>query len=280
MKNLLLETGLNADQIVIVALYILLAIVGIAIFVASIWCGILKFKVWLIYKKYNKLANSANLTGQEVAEKFLQINDLSNVPVKKCSWWRAIFGIGGIMGYGNNYSIYKKTIFLRKNIINKNSITAAGIATQKVGLAMLDKVGDKEYQTEARLKPWVPFFPMLFIPFVLIGVVIDVVTMLNNGGIYMGIGTLISTAIAFVFEIVGFFIMLYTIKSEKKANEMALKSMDEHNFLTTEERGYIKQIYSAYISGFIAEFVVEILKVIYDILKLVIKVLLNKNKSN
>lgn len=258
-------TGVDA------ALLVALFVVGALLVAATLFAFITRIIVWSTYSKYNKIMNSENLTAKEAAEKFRDLVGISQVSVQQCSWWRALFSLGGALGFGNNYSIYKKTIFLRKNIIDKASITAVGVATQKVGLALQDKEGSKLYRFTARVKPFVLFAPAAFIPLVLIGVLVDVATIGS-----VGITAIITTLAGAAYFILSFLVILFTIKVEKKANATALKLMEENNFLNETERGYIKEIYNAYILAYIADFIIALLEVIKMILKLLLKVSKNR----
>lgn len=271
LNVLQLLNPLNSLTGVDAVLMVALIIVGALLVAASLFAFITRIIVWSTYRKYNKINNSENLTAKDAAEKFKGMVGLDNVGVQQCSWWRAMFSLGGALGFGNNYSIYKKTIFLRKNIIDKPTITAVGIATQKVGLALQDKEGIKLYRFTARVKPFVLFAPMAFVPLVLIGVAVDFLTVGS-----VGLTAIITTLVAAAYFILAFLVILFTIKVEKKANNTALKLMEENNFLNETERGYIKEIYNAYILAYVADFIIALLEVIKMILKLLLKLAKSK----
>ncbi len=264
-------TGAETTDLI---LTIVIIVLGILLGAAMLFAFITRIIIWTTYIKFNRIANSENLTAQEAARKFADMVGLQEIPVKKCSWWRAMMSTGGALGFGNNYSIYKKTIFLRRNILNKNSITAVGIGTQKVGLALQDKEGSKLYRFTAYTKPFVLFAPVLFIPLVVLGVVIDLVTFQG-----IGIGTVICSLAGFAYYLLSFLVILFTIKVEKRANATALRLMEENNFLTEEERGYIKKIYNTYILAYIADFIIALLEVIIKLLKAIQKVAKHTNNK-
>lgn len=256
-------------------LMILLGVFGIILLAALIFATITRIRIFATYRKLNKIMNSEGLTGKEATRKFLDMVELESVGVEKCSWWRALFSLGGAMGFGNNYSIYKKTIFLRRNIVDKKSLTAVGIGTQKVGLAMLDKRGDKQYRFTARIKPFLFFAPVAFLPLIIIGTILDVLIFKS-----VGIMTVVFTLIGLAYYILAFLILLFTIKTEKRANKISIGLMEETNFLTPEERENIKTLYNTYILAYIADFIVALLKLITSILKFILKASskLNKNR--
>lgn len=260
------------------SLIIIMGVVALLIVIALIWSAITRIVVMATYLKYNKIANSEDLTAREAAEKFLSVCDIENVEVKKCGFWRSILFIGGRgFGFGNSYSIYKKSVYLRKNIIDKNSVTAAAIATQKVGLAYQDKIGDKKFTFVARLKPILLFSPYALIPLSLLGLALDVFVF-KTGGLAWTIAFSLIGSILFLLSLI---LTFYTITVEKRANDQALAMMEENDFLTEEERVQVKKIYNAYLKGYIADFVINLLYLILKILQLVAKAALiaQKNKK-
>ena len=83
---------------------IALAIVGCLIAIVGAYA--LVVSVWLMvkYVRFNRLENSAGLTGQEVARKILDANGLNHIGVK----------VTGSFIFGNSYSHYFKKVRLRR----------------------------------------------------------------------------------------------------------------------------------------------------------------------
>ena len=263
MNLLLSSSGIDLGSF---GLQIAIIVVSVLLGIGIIYAFITRISIWVTYHKYNKIANSEGLTAEEAAVKFKDLLGMQDVQVKKCSFWRAMLSTGGAMGFGNNYSIYKKTIFLRKNILNKTSLTAVGLGTQKVGLALQDKEGNKTYQFTARVKPFVFFAPSLVLPLIIIGLLLDLLVF-NT----IGISTIIFGGLGLLFYFLSFIIILFTIKVEKRANKTAIKLMEENNFLTAEERVHIQKLYNAYIRAYIADFIIALLELILNILKVLQK---------
>lgn len=274
MSSLLLS-AVSIDSMEL-GLIIAMIVVGVLLGLAFIWSFITRIVVMITYAKYNKIANSAGITAREAAEAFLKACGIENVPVQKCSFWRAILFVGGTgFGLGNSYSIYRKIIFLRKNIIDKNSITAVAIATQKVGLAYQHKIGDKKYAFTARLKPFLLFAPYGLIPLSLFGLALDLFVFKTGGLVYALIFAFIGAALF----LLSFLVTLITISVEKRANKDAIQLMEQNNFLTEDERHMVKKLYNAYMMGYIADFVISALYLILKLLQLLFKFSqLNKKK--
>ena len=80
------------------------------------------------YKKYSKIKNSINMTGEEVARRILESNGLENIKVYK---------IGGELT--DHYDPTKKLINLSSSIYSDNSISAIAVAAHECGHAIQDK---------------------------------------------------------------------------------------------------------------------------------------------
>ena len=123
-----LESGLEAGFEIGAGLEIALAIVGILIAIVGAYS--LVVSVWLMikYVKFNKQKNSAGLTGEEVARKILDANDLKHIAVKTT----------GSLMFGNSYSHFFKKVRLRRFTRHEYSLTSLGMGAQKASLAVLD----------------------------------------------------------------------------------------------------------------------------------------------
>ncbi len=267
--NSLLLNAITIDDPTQFGLVIAMIVVGVLIGIALIWSFITRIIVMVTYSKYNKIANSAGYTAREAAYNFLVACGVEDVKVEQCSFWRAFLFVGGTgFGLGNSYSIYKKIIFLRKGIIDKNSVTAVAIATQKVGLAYQHKTGDKKYIFTARLKPFLLFAPYGLIPLSLLGLVLDMFVFKTGGFVY----SIIFAFIGAVLFLLSFLVTFFTISIEKRANNDAIQLMEQNNFLTAEERVMVKKLYNAYMMGYIADFVISTLYLIMKILQILAKI--------
>lgn len=115
---------------------ILICICGLVALVVSIWLAIK-------YVKFNRKENSAGLTGEQVARKILDDNDLAHIKVKST---------GSIM-FGNSYSHFFKKVRLRRMTRHEKSLTSLGMGAQKASLAILDKENDPDMKKRIRLYP-------------------------------------------------------------------------------------------------------------------------------
>ncbi len=247
-------------------LWILLGIVGGALVIAEIFAVVVKIMLIVKYQKANKVKVEQGRTARESARLFLDANGLQNVQVKKCEFWRAAM-------FGNSYSTRTKTVYLRRGIIDKSTTTACALALQKSALAIQDKEGDKGTRLKTWLQPLLPFASFLFLPIILVGLVFDLV--IGNVGFT---GTIIATVIAVAFYIFVMFATFLIIKVEKRANSRALQLMEESNFLTETERAEVKKLFDLYVLGYIADFILAVLKSIQVVLKAIAKIMMQNKK--
>lgn len=245
------------------ALFVLVIIFAILTFIAWLVACIMKFNVWITYKKYNKIVTLQGIDAKTNAQFLLNKQNLNEIKVQKCGFWRGLFGYG-VQGFGNSYSPSKKTIFLRKNIIDKATITAIGVTSQRVGQAVLDKRDDKQFKLICKLRPIYIFAPILFMPIVAIFAILDICVFKTEGLIFA-----IVSILAFVYLIGAFIMMLFTIPVEKRANKIAIDNLRESGLYTEEEIAGMEVVLNSYIKSYIADFIYAVVQIIYEILKLV-----------
>lgn len=245
-------------------IYILLIAVGVLIGIASLFALISRLIIWGTYVKGNSTLTDNGLTAEETANMLLEQLDLSDVKVEQLGWFKASM-------YGNHYSARKKTIYLRKNIFNKATITAVALATQKVALAVQHKNKDKSFAVKSKLQPFILLAPILFIPLALVGVLLDFAISSQVGTI-----SIVSIILGLLFYLLAFIFTLVNIPVEKKANAMAMKMIVETNIIEANQQGLVKKVYKAYILAYIADFIMSLLYLVQFILRIVFKILERK----
>ena len=249
--------GLAITYIIISALLVVMAIVALVMWII----------VMIKYFAANKKKTSSGKTGLEIAREMLDKAGLKHIQVKKANIFRAFI-------IGNCYSITKKTVFLRGAIANKNSVTSVGLALQKVGIAELCESGDKKAIARNRLQIVGLVGPILFIPIVLIGAIIDYLLFS-----VFGTFSIISIAISVLLIIAGFVVKLLNIPVEKKANQMALETIKKTGVLDEEEQKLIKDVFDAYIIAYIMDFIVSVLRIVQLVLEVVMNTQISSKNS-
>lgn len=238
------------------------AIVTVLVLVMCIVCAALEIRVWWRYHRANKVPVSCGMSGMEAAQFVLDKAGLTEVKVRKAGFVReAIFG--------NYYNIFTHTIYLRSwlgKVDVKRSVTAVALGVQKAGLAKLCQEGDKVAIARNRLSIIAIFGPLLFIPVVVIGALLDA-WLLGQAGTY----SLICLLLGGVLLAAGFIVTMLNIPVEKKANGAALEMLESYGLATGQELETIRGVYSAYIASYIAQFLLQVLRVVQWALEIVIK---------
>lgn len=242
-------------EIALMVVGCLIIIVGLVSLVISGWLAIK-------YIKFNRKENSAGLTGQEVARKILDLNDLQHIKVK----------VTGSLMFGNSYSHYFKKVRLRRFTRHKKSLTSLGMGAQNASLAILDKEGDQDMRKRIRLYPIITFGPFAFIPLTLVGALLDYFVF-NQTGIWVyvlgGLGLLF-----YVYAVV---LSILTLKTEKKAQEKAYQILLKENLATEEELANLKELFHLYNIQYVNDIILSSLELLYTILEIAIVI---KNETN
>ena len=238
-------------------------IVTALIMVMGVVCLILKINVWRKYSKANKTGIRSDMNGLEASRYVLDQSGHPEIKVRKAGFLReAIFG--------NYYNIATKTIYLRSwlgKIDNRQTVTSTAIGVQKAAVARLCEEGDQQARTRNKLSLVGIFGPILFLPVIIIGAVIDI-CLFND----IGIGSYIGFAVGGLLLVAGFLVTMLNIPVEKRANSLALEMMEQYKLADSSEMDMMKQVYDAYILSYIADFILEVLRVVQWILEIVIKI--------
>ena len=243
-------------------------IVGLLIVIMSIVCLVLEIRVWLCYSKANKRGISTNMTGLESARYVLDQAGLPQVKVRKAGFLREAL-------FGNYYNVATKTIYLRSwlgRIDDKTSVTSTALGVQKAAIARLCEEGDEQAKLRGRLSLLGIFGPLLFIPVILIGMVIDLLIMKD-----VTVVSYVSMGVGFLLLVAGFLVTWLNIPVEKRANQLALQMMRDYGLANESELEMMAEVYDAYILSYIAQFILEVLRVVQWVLEIIIKIQTSKD---
>ena len=122
------------------------------------------------------------------------------------------------MFFGNSYSVRKKTIFLRGGIADKDSITAVGLALQKVGIAKMCADGSKMVRTRNTAQVLSIVGPILFVPVVLVGFLVDILLFST-----LGTFSVVGIVVGLVLVVFGFISTLLNLPVEKRQTILRYK---------------------------------------------------------
>lgn len=251
----------NVDPALQWAIFIvgcLIIIVALVSTVVSIWLAIK-------YVVYNRTINKAGMNGEQTARKILDDNNLNHIKVSV---------VGSLM-FGNSYSHYFKKVRLRRWTVKKNSVSSMAMGAQKSALAILDKEGDKDMKTRIILTPIIYFGPLMFLPILIIGIVLDIA--LFN---FTGIATIIAASIGLLLYVVSFVMSLMVLKTEVKAQNRALEILEKDNLATSEERDMMKSLFKLYNIQYVNDLILEFLELILRILMIFAKIQNSSSSSS
>lgn len=240
-------------------------ITGIAIAIMAVVVIIMRIYLMVKYHEGNTQKTKSGKTSNQVAREALDKAGLSHIKVEKAGFLRAFV-------YGNCYSITKKTIFLRRGIYDKDSITAVSMALQKVGVAKMCEEGNVATRTRNIMQILSLFGPILFVPVVLAGFLIDL--LIFNA---LGAFSVAGIAVGGVLVLSGLIATLLNLPVEKKANDMALKMINQTGILTKDEIVVVEKVFKAYLVSYVCEFIVAVLRIVQIILEIVMNVQINSN---
>ena len=256
-----IEAFKNVDPALQWAIFIvtcLIVVVALVSTVVSIWLAIK-------YVIYNRTLNKAGINGEQTARKILDDNGLSHIRVSV---------VGSLM-FGNSYSHFFKKVRLRRWTVKKNSISSMAMGAQKSCLAILDKEGDKDMKTRIILTPFIYFGPLMFIPILIIGILLDVI-FFN----FSGVVTIIASALGLLFYVASFVMSLMVLKTEVKAQNKALGILEQENLATAEEREMMKDLFKLYNIQYVNDLILEFLELLFRILMIFAKMQNSSSSSS
>lgn len=245
------------------ALDIAIGIVGLLICIFGIISGVISIWLAIRYTKFNKTENSAGMTGQEVARKILDENDLTHIKVSTT----------GSLMFGNSYSHYFKKIRLRRMTRHEKSLTSLGMGAQKAALAVLAKENDPDMKRQIRLVPLITFGPFAFIPLILVGAALDYFVFNQSGTCTMVLGGL-----GLLFYVYSIVLSITTLKTERKAQQRANEILLQQNLITAEESEKLQKLFHLYNVQYVNDIILSFLELIYNVLKIIAMVKGNDNK--
>ena len=167
----------------------------------------------------------------------------------------------GSLLFGNSYSHYFKKVRIRRLTNKKPSITSLAIGAQKASLAILDKEGDKDMKTRIILTPFIYFGPLMFLPIIIIGVLLDI--FLFN---FSGVASVIAAVLGLALYVISFVMSLMVLKTEVKAQGKALEILEKDNLANEEEREMMKSLFKLYNIQYVNDLILEFLELLLRIL--------------
>ncbi|MBR4178471.1 MAG: zinc metallopeptidase [Bacilli bacterium] len=182
------------------------------------------------YNKYAKVLSSKGITGEQVARKILDRNNLRNVKINR---------IQGDLT--DHYDPTKKTVNLSDSIYSEKSISSIAVAAHECGHAIQDKEKYSFLRFRSSMVPVVNFTSRFASIFIIIGFASSIFNLITIGIILLCVGLL--------FQLV-------TLPVEFNASSRAKVQLQELGLVTSKElEGTSKVLKAAaftYVAGFLA----------------------------
>ena len=201
------------------------------------------------YKKYKKVENQLKITGEEVARKILDSNNLQDVKIEQ---------VTGELS--DHYDPSKRVVRLSTDIYSGKTIAAISVAAHECGHAIQDKVDYKFMQIRSKLVPIVNLISYAGYFTVIISLIAGI-----TGYLMLGIITILATLI---FQLV-------TLPVEFDASRRALKELEKYQITNGDEIVGAKKMLRAAAFTYVA----SVISTIISLLRLVI-MLLNAKKDD
>lgn len=248
-------------------LAIVYIIVSMLLIVMAVVALVMRIIVMIKYADGNNTKTKSSKTSFEVAREALNKAGLSHIQVKRSGFFRATF-------FGNSYSLSQKTIYLRRGLADKDSITAVSMALQKVAIAKMCEDGNGMTKTRNVMQILNVFAPIMFVPIILLGFLIDFIVFQTVGAF-----SIVGIVVGLFLILTGLIATILSLPVEKKANTMAFNIIQKTEVLNEEEQQVAKKVFSAYMVAYICEFIVAIIKAVQIVLEIVINAQINKNSK-
>lgn len=200
-----------------------------AIVLCTVFSLFASAKVNRAFAKNNAIANRSRMTGYDTAVRLLRSNGVYDV------------SIGKIRGsLTDHYNPAKSVINLSESTYGNDSIAAVAVAAHEAGHVMQNQNGYLPYKLRAALVPFVNFGSRAAMPLVLIGVLIDLLSMQasSNVGFYVALIGVVLYGLSLIFALV-------TLPVELDASRRAKKMLVAEGFLTAAELDGASEVLSA-----------------------------------
>ncbi|MCK4957573.1 MAG: zinc metallopeptidase [Candidatus Cloacimonetes bacterium] len=188
------------------------------------------------YKKFNKIANQAGITGAEAAELILQRNGITDVVIQE---------VGGVLT--DHYHPTKKVVNLSSEVYWSKSISAVSIAAHEVGHAMQHAMGYAPMNIRASIVPVANISSKGAFPLFLIGFFLNT-PLLMDLGIWLFAGAL-------MFHLI-------TLPVEFNASKRAFIQLDNGILLDNVEMRGAKSVLNAAALTYVASTLMALVQLI------------------
>lgn len=188
------------------------------------------------YSKYRKLKANCGMSGQEVARKILDSNELSDIHIVE---------VKGELS--DHYDPKRKVLRLSSDIYHSDSIASVSVAAHECGHAIQDKEGYNFMRIRGFLVPVVNFVTYA-------GYIIGIISLIGGATGYLKVTLLIILA-SIVFQLV-------TLPVEFNASNRANAELLRLGIVSSEEQAHTKKMLGAAALTYVASVISSILNML------------------
>ena len=217
----------------------------VLVIIGAVICMIASANVSGTYKKYNRVRNSRNMTGAQVAAQILQEAGLSHIRIEHIS--------GDLT---DHYDPSKKVLRLSDAVYDSHSVAAIGVAAHECGHAVQHQKGYLPLKLRSLLVPAANLGSRLGLPIVILGLILGIGFRLPNGDYFslamLGVWIF---SLAVLFQIV-------TLPVEFNASRRALSMLRDYGMLSADEIGDCRNVLTAAALTYVAAAASSILQLL------------------
>lgn len=188
------------------------------------------------YSQYRIVESKKKLSGQEVARKILDHNDLKNVHIVETP--------GELT---DHYDPRRKTVRLSKEIFHNDSIASLSIAAHEVGHALQDKDNYIYLKIRSLIFPVVRIATSISYFIIMIGIIAQALDVVMFG--------IALTAFGLIFQLV-------TLPVEINASKRAIEELINLNIIYEEETNGVKKVLKSAALTYVAGVLASILQIV------------------
>lgn len=245
---------------VVMELSTIIIIVAVILFVCACVIGFIRWNAMRITRWFNWKKLNINKPMEEYAEILLEEHNLTDVEVKRVGFWASIF-------VGNTYSTRKKLIRLSWITARRATATNLAITCKLVAYAKLHAEGKKHLHA-VEVYRWLSWLPILFLPLLVVGIIIDLIA---SGG--LGMYTLIFGSVGLVFALAIFILACIVAKNERLACTDGQNIILDMGILDEAEEKKMRKLFSAWKKLVVVNVIYNTFQLIFFIFNVLLSVL-------
>ena len=218
-------------------LYLILVLPAV---IFSLWASI---RVNTTFKKYSKIRSMRGITGAEAARRVLDANGLQHIRIEQ---------IPGNLT--DHYDPRSDVIRLSESVYGNTSVAAVGVACHEAGHAVQHAANYAPVKIRAAIIPVTNIGSRLAIPLIILGILLNSLASAPEFLVIAYIGVA-CYGLCTLFQLV-------TLPTEFDASRRALRCIESHGILGSEERGGARRVLTAAAMTYVAALAVSLMQLL------------------